>query len=1129
MIGSTPQAFALEKDVDLCALLKQLAGSDEAVLFPGINDPLKATTCQLNYRERDPNKKLDSIRIERRSSPASAQSFVTDAYQRGKDTLPWVATSVFGDPGFGYEISEHPDAISPEITRGLGIRYARGCYEVIGDAGQDSDDAKKPRDPGPLRAMASAIDRELQEASCGAPPPPTATATPIKKGEVNLTVDHIEVVQVVQTQDNKIPLVAGKRTVVRVFVKAEDQTEQIGVKASLFIWPEGKTEVEVKGGKLLALNPGITPGRGEAESSINFLLPPETTAAGVFSLKAVVNPDHSVKERDYSDNDHTEPFEFMQRNSLRIGYVKIGYKPPGKEDFEWPGPNVGKYEALLKKTYPVADAGLQYYELPWRVRVVGDLNSGGNLLLDLRELYERIDKDRPDLIVGWLPANDLGSSNRYDFGGVGYIGEPASVAVDYRSEFEVSEASVIAMTHEVGHNLGLDHPGTTGDPSRDCSIAKNWFGNAEYWPSEYGNSAAIHEVGFDTQLMEVIPPTYYDYMSYCHKDRWISPFHYKKLYDGNLRPRGETANLGKAKVWVRGSIIFGKVINFEMVRPPDDSSGGSGPSSQASGKSLLPSLADLQLSLMGQSKSVAAQREGTGDYCLRFMNAGGALLYENCFDPPQLYSARTGAITDEVGFVLALPDPGKAASVVLVRNESGQEELTSLKVSAHAPTVAITAPKAGDRWEGEHTIEWTGSDEDGDALRYDIMYSADGKQSWYPLEIGNRDTQYTFSTEEILPSEQTYIRILASDGYNTTAADVGPFVVPSQPNSPKPPPPPLTGSDAVAGAGSTSAPGGALDSSLLFIIGGGALLVVGASLGAFLVMRFGRRRAVAQAVPPPYAMPPYPNTPQYPPQQYPPAQYPPQQMPPYQGYAPVPPQPLPRRGSKAPLVLLLLLVVIGGGLAAGFLFMGWKLPAFGNNSSPSNVGVTQPTTQPTSTRIVVAEPTLVPEIIPTTPPDTPTVVTASSDTRRFELSLEDIPVDGPVISDVIEGTDGLQLHLRLQARLYEDPNGEGVSRQPVVIVIALEDAAENTSVDMWLVSSQQMVNEFTELLGSASSTPIEVAQEGESYEVISPEGWVLKVTVNSMSLDEDAELTDGLASPYPVFAELELGVELIPK
>jgi hypothetical protein len=660
-----------------------------------------------------------------------------------------------------------------------------------------------------------------------------------KKPGVDLTVDHIEVVQVIQTKDNKIPLVAGKKTVVRVFLKGTGDPSGVvsNVRGSIFVWPEGGSEVEVKSaanGPINVIN-DAEPRREDTDASLNFVIPPELTGPGVFSIKAVVNPTHGVKESDFDNNELTEAFEFVQRNGLRVGFVRIGYKPEGQTAWAWPGTNISNYGQTMSKLFPAADGAIQYYELPFRVRaqrLIDSDDAGEELNWSLREFYDRMQGDKPDIMIGWLP-NEY--SKTFTFGGLAETvmsGQVARVAlaVDYRTDY----SSMHVLPHEVGHNLGLDHTATKSDSSTDCRLSVNR--GSGYWPAEYGDSAAIREAGFDTSQMRVVPGTFYDLMAYCSEQKtWLSTYHYKKLFDYNLRPQGYFDTSRGHKVWVRGwAALRGDAARIEFVAPGGDSSGGT--SSQALGSSpgraYSPGLAtSIFLPFTTGRMEVAAQaarREGEGNHCLRFLDASGIVQYERCFELT-FQSAETLEPLEGSGFVLEVPDPGNVARVALVRNDGGLvRELTALTVSRNAPALTITSPKAGDNWAGEHTIEWSGSDPNGDTLRYDIQYSPDGKKSWYPLEVGSDATSYTFSTDEILPSDQTYIRIAASDGYNTTSADVGPLVVPQQPNSPKPPPAP--------GVPGIDAPGGNVTSPLSGLPGWGLMAIIGGGVAALVLV-----------------------------------------------------------------------------------------------------------------------------------------------------------------------------------------------------------------------------------------------------------------------------------------------------
>ena len=89
------------------------------------------------------------------------------------------------------------------------------------------------------------------------------------------------------------------------------------------------------------------------------------------------------------------------------------------------------------------------------------------------------------------------------YGGVGYVGYPASVG------------ALWAITHEIGHNMNLLHAPCGGPRNVDPD-----------YPYEDGH---IGQGGFDFVLEQTLkdPAVQYDVMSYCHP-RWISDYHFNK-------------------------------------------------------------------------------------------------------------------------------------------------------------------------------------------------------------------------------------------------------------------------------------------------------------------------------------------------------------------------------------------------------------------------------------------------------------------------------------------------------------------------------------------------------------------------------------------------------------------------
>ncbi len=690
--------------------------------------------------------------------------------------------------------------------------------------------------------------------ACGTAPTPSASAA---ASSVDIAVDHLEVVQVVQNAANTVPLVPGKKTVVRAFVRSTGKVAVPGVTGTLRVSGAGTGSLTPTG----SITAPLAIDRAQIGHSLVFVLPVGLTAEGTYLLEVTIT--HPGLPGDAASSPalkRTIPMTIKQPpkwpDVFTIGYLPIcvGLPAPDATAGAWPArppkddddctaeDRLAGDEGLLK-LFPAGEGGL------WAIVVgapaftwtlpLNTSSSRNRLLVLLRKLYGIYATETAggiDQLVGWVPGT--ADTNMTDAKGqsIGYVGGLADTAKVGGHAVWVKETSAIdvrlpqhALPHEIGHNLGLFHI-TPSDvfpeiAKKSCNSVDPGSGWVDHFKDD---NATIHEVGFDTDAMKVIPSTWYDLMSYCSVNGpdgkpspgiWISEYQYRLLYDSDKAkselgapvlaavPEGVAGALGAA----RGD---GLVVSGSLRR--DGSTARLDPAYRVTGARLDAS-------------------DPKGDTCLRF--TGGASPF--CFS--LTFAEHTTRVPlDQEAFSFVVPAPAGATAVTLTK---GARTLATLS-GATAPTVAIDQPKAGQTLSGTQTIGWTATG----AAAYAVSYSPDGKRTWIPLAVDFAEQQLPVNTKKLLGGGELWFRVSASGGLASAQAEVGPFALSGGRTSGYPRRP---GASAAGAAGSDA--GGGTSPALV-----AAFVVLALAIVGFAARRRAKPAAVvaAPAASPPIASPP---------------------------------------------------------------------------------------------------------------------------------------------------------------------------------------------------------------------------------------------------------------------------------
>ncbi len=162
-------------------------------------------------------------------------------------------------------------------------------------------------------------------------------------------------------------------------------------------------------------------------------------------------------------------------------------------------------------------------------------------------------------------------------------------------------------------------------------------------------------------------------------------------------------------------------------------------------------------------------RPADGHYAIEFVDATGRVLDHVGFDVSftrHLIGDGDEPI-DEVPFSLVLDLPAGTSFISLLKDGT---PLKTFAKSANPPTVKIlTARLSGDRL----TVGWSGSDPDGDALHYVVMYSPNGRDR-FVIAPDITTTSLTASLDGLpAPDANAQVIVHARDGFNASEATVG--------------------------------------------------------------------------------------------------------------------------------------------------------------------------------------------------------------------------------------------------------------------------------------------------------------------------------------------------------------------
>ena len=562
----------------------------------------------------------------------------------------------------------------------------------------------------------------------------------------------IEIVQAIQEIHNFVPLIAGKTTWVRVYIKS-GTNDKYTINGRLLVrnLSDGNS-VTINSNTNSILDPAndnnLEQKRNSLSESLNFIIPANFNTEGncIVQVDGIID---AVTGKTLSCSDcgtNSRSVFFIKSPQMRLRIVGLQYtvnNPPPTQTFAPTARDFNLSPSWLNRAYPVAQLNSSQITVTSSDDWPFDCNDANSQLSSLRaaDIDNNISTGRTHYLS---LVSDGAGFMRGCADLPGYVAS-GPTGPTWTNDLDGSYGDWYGG-HELGHNYDRRHPGFCPGNSKDD--------DAFPYPNGQITNATYNFIGLDVGdaanmiPARIIPGTSFDIMTYCSQPQWLSSYTYvnilHRLQDETAAASkggsGDGQTIGGIQQATSGYISITGIINLSLQT-------GKMKYIQRVHKAFINNTDD-------SLHAFIVLTDGTGQ--ARRIRIGLRRLSD------QDTAAEKKVLLDAI-----VPYNTDIRTVELEYNDKVVDKIV---VSKHIPVVTdLNISASAGRGEKNIAARWIGSDDDNDALTYMVQLQ-NREGLWETIALAIRKPEITITAQQLKEGPWQAIRIVANDGFNSSKA-----------------------------------------------------------------------------------------------------------------------------------------------------------------------------------------------------------------------------------------------------------------------------------------------------------------------------------------------------------------------